>query len=113
MNYIKFSRRVCRPASMKPDSLPIFTAAQAAAPVPKGLPLLRLGFRPFYLCGALLAAVIVPLWVAIFLGWLQLTPTSQPLLWHAHEMLFGFAVAIIVGFLMTAGKVWTGLATPR
>jgi len=100
-------------STMKPDSLPIFKAAQAAAPALKGLPLLRLGFRPFYIGGALLAALNVPLWVAIFLGWLQLTPTSQPLLWHAHEMLFGFAVAIIVGFLMTAGKTWTGLATPH
>ena len=36
-----------------------------------------------------------------------------PLLWHAHEMLFGFATAIIVGFLLTAVKAWTGLATPR
>src|SRR5674476_670366 len=98
---------------MKPDSLPIFTSPKAAAPALKGLPFLRLGFRPFYIGGALLAALIVPLWVAIFLGWLQLTSTSQPLLWHAHEMLFGFAVAIIVGFLMTAGKVWTGFATPR
>jgi len=98
---------------MKPDSLPIFKAAQAAAPALKGLPLLRLGFRPFYIGGALLAALNVPLWVVIFLGWLQLTPASQPLLWHAHEMLFGFTVAIIVGFLMTAGKTWTGLATPH
>jgi uncharacterized protein involved in response to NO len=98
---------------MKSNSLPIFTAAQATAPALKGLPFLRLGFRPFYIGGALLAALSVPLWVAIFLGWLQLTPASQPLLWHAHEMLFGFAAAIIVGFLMTAGKTWTGLATPR
>jgi uncharacterized protein involved in response to NO len=37
----------------------------------------------------------------------------SPVLWHAHEMLFGFAVAVIVGFLLTAGKAWTGLATPR
>jgi uncharacterized protein involved in response to NO len=36
-----------------------------------------------------------------------------PLLWHAHEMLYGFAVAVILGFLLTAGKAWTGLATPR
>ena len=35
------------------------------------------------------------------------------LFWHAHEMLYGFAVAVIVGFLMTAGKAWTGLPTPR
>jgi uncharacterized protein involved in response to NO len=98
---------------MKPTSLPLFSETNAAAQRPQGLPFLRLGFRPFYVGGALLAALIVPLWVAIFLGWLQLTPASQPLLWHAHEMLFGFAVAIIVGFLMTAGKAWTGLATPR
>jgi uncharacterized protein involved in response to NO len=36
-----------------------------------------------------------------------------PLLWHAHEMIYGFAVAVIVGFLLTAGKAWTGLSTPR
>ena len=98
---------------MKSNSLPIFSEVKAAAPSPPGLPFLRLGFRPFYAGGALLAALIVPLWVAMFLGWVSLTPVVSPLLWHAHEMLFGFAVAIIVGFLMTAGKAWTGLATPR
>lgn len=99
---------------MKPDSLPIFSEVKAAAQMSKGMPLLRLGFRPFYIGGALLAALIVPLWVAMFLGWVQLTPPkAAPMLWHAHEMLFGFAVAIIIGFLMTAGKAWTGLATPR
>jgi len=77
------------------------------------MPFLRLGFRPFYVGGALLAALMVPLWVAVFLGGWQLSPAAPGLLWHAHEMLFGFAVAIIVGFLMTAGKTWTGLATPR
>jgi uncharacterized protein involved in response to NO len=97
---------------MKPDSLPIFNAAQAA-PAAAGMPLLRLGFRPFYIGGAMLAALIVPLWVAMFLGRLQWVPNAAPLLWHVHEMLFGFAVAIIVGFLLTAGKNWTGLATPR
>ena len=98
---------------MKPDSLPIFSAAKSAAPALKNWPVLRLGFRPFYLGGALLAALIVPLWLAMFLGRLQLTSASQPLLWHVHEMLFGFAVAIIVGFLLTAGANWTGRATPR
>ena len=75
--------------------------------------MLRLAFRPFYIGGALLAALLVPLWVALFFGALPLTPVVSPLLWHAHEMLFGFAVAIIVGFLLTAGKAWTGLPTPR
>ena len=98
---------------MKSNELPLFKPMNLGMPAPQGLPLLRLGFRPFYLGGALLTAVIVPMWMALFLGQLQLAPTMPPLLWHAHEMLFGFAVSIIVGFLLTAGKNWTGLATPR
>lgn len=47
------------------------------------------------------------------LGWLPLNLSVAPLLWHAHEMLFGFATAVIIGFLLTAVKAWTGLATPR
>ncbi len=101
------------PNSMKSIPLPIFSETKAAAHKPPGMPGLRLGFRPFYLGGALVAALLVPLWVALFLGYVVWVPAVPPLLWHAHEMLFGFAVAIIVGFLMTAGKAWTGLATPR
>lgn len=93
---------------------PLRTApGSPATPVLHGLPLLRLGFRPFYLCAALLAALAVPLWIAMFFNLLSLNPAVPPVLWHAHEMLFGFATAVIVGFLMTAGKAWTGLATPR
>ena len=55
----------------------------------------------------------VPLWVAVLLGASSLNLSVSPVLWHAHEMLFGFAVAVIVGFLLTAGKAWTGLDTPR
>lgn len=93
-------------------SLPIF-GQSPAAPEPHGMPWLRLAFRPFYLGAALLATLIVPLWVAIFLGAVTWTPAPPTVHWHAHEMLFGFATAVIVGFLMTAGKTWTGLATPR
>jgi uncharacterized protein involved in response to NO len=93
-------------------TLPILNNTPAP-PAPQGMPWLRLAFRPFYLGAASLAALIVPLWVAVFLGALQWQPATQPLLWHAHEMLFGFAIAVIVGFLMTAGKSWTGLQTPR
>jgi uncharacterized protein involved in response to NO len=98
---------------MNTDSLPIFKAVPPAAPAPQGLPVLRLGFRPFYIGGTLLAALALPLWLAMFFGQTAWTPNLPPLLWHAHEMLFGFAVAIIVGFLLTAAKAWTGLATPR
>lgn len=83
------------------------------APPPAGWPLLRLGFRPFYLGAALFAVLAMPLWIALYLGQVTSTLAVPPLLWHAHEMLFGFAIAVIVGFLLTAGKAWTGLATPR
>ena len=84
-----------------------------AAQQPTGWPLLRLGFRPFYLGAALFALLAIPLWVALFLGHSTLVMPLSPLLWHAHEMLFGFAIAVIMGFLLTAVKAWTGLATPR
>lgn len=72
-------------------------------------PLWRLGFRPFFLGGALFAALAVFFWLAALLGWL---PGWQPLGgwlgWHRHEMVFGFALAIIAGFLLTAVQNWTG-----
>ncbi|RZL00411.1 MAG: NnrS family protein [Rubrivivax sp.] len=99
-------------------NLPIFPSAIRPAGIDpsepgRGLSLLRLGFRPFYLGAAAYAAVAVPVWLAVLLGWFALPGHVPPLLWHAHEMLFGFATAVIVGFLLTAGKAWTGLVTPR
>lgn len=83
-----------------------------AAP-PRDWPLLRLGFRPFYLGTALLACLSVPLWLAIYLHGVTLPLSTPPLLWHAHEMLFGFAAGVVAGFLLTAVKAWTGLDTAR
>lgn len=97
---------------MKPIPVAI-TPASAPPPAPVGMPLLRLGFRPFYLGAAVFAALAVPLWIALWLGQVPLQLAVAPMLWHAHEMLFGFAIAVIVGFLLTAGKAWTGLPTPR
>ena len=100
---------------IKTLTLPIFPSAISAAPLEQahGLPLLRLGFRPFYLGAAAYAALAVPVWLAVLSGWIAWPGATTPLLWHAHEMLFGFATAVIVGFLLTAGKAWTGLATLR
>ena len=100
-------------ATMTNDSLPIFKPAPVAVPALLGLPVLRLGFRPFYIAGTLLAALAVPVWLALFFGQLSWAPNAPALLWHAHEMLFGFGVAIIVGFLLTAARAWTGLPTAR
>lgn len=80
---------------------------------PSGLPLLRLAFRPFYLGAAAVAVAWMILWILLLGGHASLPNAVPPVYWHAHEMLFGFVAAVIVGFLMTAGKVWTGLQTPR
>ena len=72
------------------------------------IPVLALGFRPFYLLAGLYAALAVPVWAAQYAGWL---PGANPL-WHAHEMLFGYAFAVMAGFLLTAVRNWTGLPTP-
>lgn len=99
---------------MNPPTIPITPLqAPAAKSAPAGLPLLRLGFRPFYLGAAAVAALALPLWIFTWLGLASWQPPVPPMLWHAHEMLFGFAVTVIMGFLLTAGKAWTGLPTPR
>jgi len=98
---------------MKPPPSLVADGAAPRIEPPRGWPLLRLAFRPFYFGAAAFGAVAVPLWLAMFLGQATFELNVPPLLWHAHEMLFGFAAAVIVGFLLTAGKAWTGLATPR
>jgi uncharacterized protein involved in response to NO len=92
---------------------PLAATPAASTPPPRGWPILRLGFRPFYLGAAVFGMLAIPLWIALLLGAVSMRLPVSPLLWHAHEMLFGFAAAVIVGFLMTAGRAWTGLATPR
>lgn len=77
---------------------------------PVGPALLALGFRPFYLLAALFACLAISLWVVALSG--GLTLPLPGVFWHAHEMIFGFAAAVIVGFLYTAGRNWTGLPTP-
>lgn len=72
----------------------------------------RLGFRPFYLLGALFAALGIPLWVAVFAGAASLPQGLPAQTWHSHEMVFGFALAIIAGFLFTAVRNWTNQPTP-
>ena len=97
-------------------SIPPAVGAAPVAPAETflyGWPVLRLGFRPFYIVSAVLACIAVPLWVAAMLGAVTLNMAVQPMLWHAHEMLLGFATGVIVGFLLTAVKAWTGLQTPR
>ncbi|MDO6387201.1 NnrS family protein [Uliginosibacterium sp. 31-12] len=92
--------------------IPLTEPRRKPAAPPRGCAIFALGFRPFYLLAAILAVLFVPLWVLQLAGVGGLNPALPVLLWHGHEMVFGFACAVIVGFLFTAGKNWTGLATP-
>jgi len=75
---------------------------------PSRFALFDLGFRPFYLLAGAFAALAVPLWALQYAGWLP----GANILWHAHEMIFGYAFAVIAGFLLTAVRAWTGRPTP-
>jgi len=77
----------------------------------RGFALWELGFRPFYLLASLYAALSILLWALQFTGRLGRPYLPAPI-WHAHEMIFGFALAVVVGFLFTAGRNWSGLPTP-
>ncbi len=84
----------------------------AARPRARGFALWALGFRPFYLLAAALAVLSVPLWALQFAGLLEHAFLRGPV-WHAHEMLFGYTLAVVVGFLFTAGQNWSGRPTPK
>lgn len=71
----------------------------------------QLGFRPFYLLASLFSALSVLLWAAQFFGYLPFAYVPGPL-WHGHEMLFGYTLAVVAGFLLTAVKAWTNEPTP-
>jgi len=71
-------------------------------------PLLRLGFRPFFLSGAIFSVVAITLWLLMYKGTVSFSPLGGPYWWHIHEMVFGFGCAIIAGFLLTAVQNWTG-----
>jgi len=89
-------------------SLPILDAVPApggtAAPLAKG-------FRPFFLLAGLFAVLVVPLWLVAVAGRLRLDGYLDPMIWHAHEMIFGYGGAVIAGFLLTAVGNWTGRET--
>ncbi|AET91105.1 NnrS family protein [Burkholderia sp. YI23] len=94
----------------------VFVAAPERQPKHQRLALFNLGFRPFYLCGAAFGAVALAVWLLVLSGVPVLGGyllRADPIGWHAHEMVFGFAAAIVVGFLLTAVRAWTGRDTAK
>jgi uncharacterized protein involved in response to NO len=65
------------------------------------------GFRPFFFAAAAWAAVTLPVWIVMLTTGAALPSRFDPLSWHIHEMLFGFVMAAIAGFLLTAIANWT------
>ncbi|WP_018236966.1 NnrS family protein [Ensifer sp. BR816] len=87
--------------------------AERPGHVPRGLArtgpvLFSYGFRPFFLGAAIWAIVAMSLWIAALAGHIDLGGSYGAPAWHAHEMLFGFASAVLAGFLLTAVPNWTG-----
>jgi len=76
-------------------------------------PILRQAFRPLFLLGALFSAVSILLWGFALAGKISLPVYGNIMFWHSHEMIFGFVVAIVLGFLLTAVQNWTGLRAPH
>ncbi len=71
-----------------------------------------LGFRPFFLAAGLFAVAAIAIWMAIYEFDMTLSfSTLAPFQWHAHEMIYGYTLAVVAGFLLTAIKNWTGVQT--
>ncbi len=83
-----------------------------AMPVSKEFALWNLGFRPFYLLASLFAALSILLWIVQYSGWMP-TAYLKSAAWHGHEMLFGYTMAVVAGFLLTAVGNWTGKPMPH
>ncbi len=77
------------------------------------VPFFRLAFRPFFLLPSLCSIVLIIGWLAVLYGKVNWQAVVAPHFWHGHEMIFGFAAAVVVGFLLTAAQTWTGVRSMR
>lgn len=75
--------------------------------------LLHLGFRPFFILAGLSAALLMLQWLWFYTAPLDPAPLAgmPPQVWHAHEMIYGYTLAVIAGFLLTSVRNWTGVQT--
>ncbi len=77
----------------------------------KSFVLFNLGFRPFFLGSAYAAVILMAIWGLLYSNVIQLNNYYGIIDWHSHEMLFGYASAVIAGFLLTAVRNWTNVNT--
>lgn len=70
------------------------------------------GFRPFFLGASIVAILAMAIWLAVYLFQFPIPVTGiSTMQWHAHEMIYGYTMAVIAGFLLTAAWNWTGQKT--
>ncbi|MGD8619250.1 MAG: NnrS family protein [Gammaproteobacteria bacterium] len=75
---------------------------------------LSLGFRPFFAGAAIFSILATVAWLGAWLPGREWPGGSMTAMnWHAHEMIFGYAMAVVAGFLLTAARNWTGVQTLR
>ena len=86
--------------------LPLADAPSVVA-APVRVPVLAKGFRPFFMLASAWAAFAMPLWLLMLAGRAAPGTYLAGPFWHAHEMLFGFTLAVVAGFLLTAIANWT------
>src|SRR5580698_3601759 len=65
------------------------------------------GFRPFFLAASIWSIAALAIWIVMLTTGDTLPSRFDPLDWHIHEMMFGFVMAAIAGFLLTAIPNWT------
>jgi len=92
----------------KPHERPHERIAEIKRKAEAGPTILQHSFRPFFMAAGFWAMLAVPFWLTSYMGVLVLPAGFDGLLWHQHEMLFGFAGAAIAGFILTAIPNWTG-----
>jgi uncharacterized protein involved in response to NO len=78
----------------------------------KNSALFNLGFRPFFLGAGIFAVISIASWMLVYFSYLSISFENITIgQWHAHEMLYGYGMAVVAGFLLTAVKNWTGIPT--
>lgn len=96
-------------SALRGASLPL--VGRAPDPAAGTAPFASKGFRPFFLLAGGFAALLLPIWLLTLAGFVAPARYFDAITWHAHEMIFGFTMAVIAGFLLTAVGNWTGRET--
>ena len=91
--------------------IPLSGRPQEPVSPPKGWAPFALGFRPFFLIAGLSSVVLLSLWLTFWHLEFSAADYYGRIGWHSHEMLFGYTIAVVAGFLLTAVRNWTGIDT--